>query len=120
MLRSHLCAALAIQTSFEGYTPPMKRFILITVLLALPSVSSAFFIDDFYPMGERTEFMRPVQQSSSLESLPGWPTWVGRLDDFSLLLFGRRYENLTRSQQVEVRALSKEWPDWIDVPQAFR
>ena len=90
----------------------MKRTLLLAALLAVPSISSAFFIDDFYSEGQRPEFARPPQ-SSMLKTVPGWPSWVGRLDDLTLLLFGRKYENLTRDQQVQVREISKEWPSWI-------
>lgn len=96
----------------------MKYFLLTAVLLVVPSVSSAYFIEDFYSEGQRPEFLLSPQSSTKM--VQGWPSWIGRLDDLSLLLFGRRYESLTRDQQVQVRELSKEWPSWIGVLSGYR
>ncbi|PIR49795.1 hypothetical protein COU79_02950 [Candidatus Peregrinibacteria bacterium CG10_big_fil_rev_8_21_14_0_10_54_7] len=93
----------------------MKRALLLAALLAVPSISSAFFIEDFFFQSQPPEFVRTVQPST-LPTVQGWPSWIGRLDDFSLMLFGWEYESLTRKQQVQTQELSKEWPSWIGVP----
>lgn len=95
-------------------------FSLITVLaLVFPVATRAYFVDDF-------TYTRTVDRAPqyipdpSLDFLPGWPDWIGRLNLFSQYVYGRRYQDLDRSQQQVVEQLSQNWPGWIGVPTYLR
>ena len=88
---------------------------LVAVLLLTPVASSAYFVDHF-----RYQQIQPTTpkyvQDPSLDLLPGWPDWIGRLNAFSVYLYGKRFNSLTETQQTIVEKLSKNWPGWIGVP----
>lgn len=99
------------------YNGDMKTsFLSIATLAALllPVTSQAYFAEDF-------QYTRSYQtpgyiQDPSLDFLPGWPDWIGRLNLFSQFVFGKRYQNLTTTQKAYIEQLSKDWPAWIGVP----
>ena len=99
----------------------MKTFFSIITVLATvaPLSAQAYFVDDF--IYTRTVNQPPQYiQDPSLDFLPGWPDWIGRLNLFSQYVYGRRYQDLNQSQQQVVEKLSKNWPDWIGVPSFLR
>ncbi len=98
----------------------MKRILCtagMSLALLLPVSAHAYFVDHF-------QYQRPsvpgYVQDPSLDFLPGWPDWIGRLNVFSQYLYGRKYQDLTETQRVTVEKLSKNWPDWIGVPSFLR
>ena len=84
------------------------------VLLLTPAISSAYFVDHFQYQNRSTT--PGYVQDPSLDLLPGWPDWIGRLNAFSVYLYGRRFNTLTEEQQTRVEQLSRNWPTWIGVP----
>lgn len=95
----------------------MKTFLsslFAITLLSVPTVSSAYFVDHFNYM--RRPATPQYIQDPTLDLLPGWPDWIGRLNAFSQYIYGKQYESLTEKQQQVVEKLSKNWPDWIGVP----
>ncbi len=95
----------------------MKRILLtvgLTCSLLFPFATKAYFAEQFkLPDPFRKQQYFPDPMSSFL---PGWPMWIGRLDSISGYYFGKRFNQLSQSQQAMVRQLSKEWPGWIGVP----
>lgn len=96
----------------------MKK-LLISLLAAfqllIPVAAHAYFASDFLYM--RTPVQTPQYiQDPSLDFLPGWPDWIGRLNLFSKFLYGQEYQKLTTVQQQKVEQLSRDWPAWIGVP----
>ncbi len=94
----------------------MKK--LLTTLTLLGSLLTPLAAAAYFP----TQFATPIWtvpqyvQDPSLDLLPGWPSWIGRLNAFSSFFFGRRFETLTTEQKEYIKSLSKEWPEWIGVP----
>ncbi|MCA9370386.1 MAG: hypothetical protein KC680_00295 [Candidatus Peregrinibacteria bacterium] len=96
---------------------PLLSLLTIAGLL-MPTMSQAYFAKDFQ---YKTRTVMPgYVQDPSLDFLPGWPDWIGRLNLFSQFIYGKRYQNLTASQKAYVEQLSKDWPGWIGVPSFLR
>lgn len=91
----------------------LSTFALVLALI-VPATTQAYFVDQF-------NYAKPAMAPQyvpdpSLDFLPGWPDWIGRLNIFAEYVYGRSYRNLNESQQKVVEKLSKNWPDWIGVP----
>ena len=99
----------------------------LSLLLSTYSAQAYYFVKDPSAIYENTlepqttllddeqeyEVYTPPRR---LQSLPGWPSWIGRLDQFSNFVFGQRFDELTDDQQSIVTRISDRWPDWIGVP----
>lgn len=85
----------------------------LIVALAMPTMAQAYFVEHFNYTRTTTPQYVP---DPSLDFLPGWPDWIGRLNIFAEYVYGKRYRNLNVSQKKVVEKLSKNWPDWIGVP----
>lgn len=96
----------------------MKRLLsslILGILVATPSMSYAYFPSQFQYTRPTTAAPQYVQDPS-LEFLPGWPDWIGRLNIFAKFVYSKKYETLNFDERSVVEKLSKNWPDWIGVP----
>lgn len=88
--------------------------LVAAVVLLAPVTGSAYFKHQVQPTEPQ------YVQDPSLDLLPGWPDWIGRLNVFSEYLFGKRFDSLNETERSVAETLSKNWPDWIGVPYYLR
>lgn len=89
--------------------------LVLGVMIATPSVSYAYFPSQFNYTRPKASTPQYVPDPS-LDLLPGWPDWIGRLNTFAEFVYSKKYETLNASQKDVVETLSKNWPDWIGLP----